>query len=121
MNRYEKALKRCVESEEVKQTLKKLLYETAMNCLDSIYIGQHPSDTYADIANNRVDTWVDLVPTADVRENVHGKWLVIEDELWEGGGRYECSVCGYGFAFGAFHEMDEQHYCPNCGATMDGE
>lgn len=58
-------------------------------------------------------------PIADVRENVHGKWLVIEDELWEGGGRYECSVCGCGFAFGAFHEMDEQHYCPNCGAKME--
>ena len=59
------------------------------------------------------------MPTADVVERKVGKWLVIEDELWEGGGRYECSVCGCGFAFGAFHEMDEQHYCPNCGAQMD--
>ena len=66
------------------------------------------------------DEIVDAQPTAEVVERKKGKWLVIEDEQWKGGGRYECSVCEYGFAFGAFHEMDEQHYCPNCGAEMEG-
>ena len=66
-------------------------------------------------------------PTADVVEVKYGKWLVIEndeDELWAGGGRYECSACGYGFSFAGFFEMNEQHYCPHCGARMeawDGE
>lgn len=60
-------------------------------------------------------------PTADVQEVKHGIWYVIHDEDWFGGGRYECSECGYGFSFGGFHEMDEQYYCPHCGAKMEVE
>ena len=61
-------------------------------------------------------------PTADVQEVKHGKWLVIEndeDELWKGGGHYECTACGYGFSFGGFFEMNTLPYCPNCGAKME--
>lgn len=61
-------------------------------------------------------------PTADVQEVRHGKWLVIEndeDELWQGGGHYECTACGYGFSFGGFFEMNTLPYCPHCGAKME--
>ena len=64
---------------------------------------------------------IDELPTADVVEVKHGKWLVIEndeDELWEGGGHYECTACGYGFSFGGFFEMNTLPYCPNCRAEM---
>ena len=61
------------------------------------------------------------MPTADVAEVKHGKWLVIEDELWKGGGRYECSACGYGFSFDGYFELDELPYCPHCGAKMEVE
>ena len=64
---------------------------------------------------------VNEIPTADVKEVKHGIWYVIHDEDWFGGGRYECSECGYGFSFGGFHEMDEQYYCPHCGAEMEVE
>ncbi len=73
--------------------------------------------------NDAVDI-VENTPTADVAEVRHGKWLVIEndeDELWKGGGHYECSSCGYGFSFGGYFELDEEPYCPHCGAKMDGE
>lgn len=66
--------------------------------------------------------WLDEQPTADVAEVKHGKWLVIdndEDELWKGGGHYECSACGYGFSFGGFFEMNTLPYCPHCGAKME--
>ena len=88
---------------------------------------------------------VDKAPTADVQEVItlesaidflhkigwlqehdkaltevrHGKWLVVDDDLWRGGGRYECSACGYGFSFGGFFEMNTLPYCPHCGAKME--
>lgn len=48
-------------------------------------------------------------PTADVRENVHGKWLYTDD-LYE---TPFCSVCKW-------ESLDylEFNYCPNCGADM---
>ena len=58
----------------------------------------------------------------ELTEVKHGKWLVIEndeDELWEGGGHYECTACGYGFSFGGFFEMNTLPFCPHCGAKME--
>ena len=69
-----------------------------------------------------VGTFIDMVtdmPTADVVEVKHGRW--IKDRLCStSGGTYgvrRCSVCedyyqdvGYGW-----------NYCPNCGAKMEGE
>lgn len=60
---------------------------------------------------------IDKIPTADVVEVKHGRW--IKDRLCStSGGTYgvrRCSVCedyyqdiGYGW-----------NYCPNCGARMD--
>lgn len=43
------------------------------------------------------------IPSADVRENVHGEWL--EENI--------CSVCG------DYNEF-RTNYCPNCGADMRG-
>ena len=43
---------------------------------------------------------------ADVRENIHGRWIVDED------GNIECSVCGH-------HGVGDL-YCERCGAVMDG-
>lgn len=80
---------------------------------------------WATILNERTSFKFDIVdaPTADVVEVKHGKWLVIEDNkgLWSGGGHYECSACRSGFSFSGFFELDEQPYCPHCGAKMDGE
>ena len=47
----------------------------------------------------------DRVPTADVRENIHGMWIIDED------GNIECSVCGH-------HGVGDL-YCERCGAQMD--
>ena len=51
------------------------------------------------------------IPAADVVEVVRGKWLPsdIPDSILD-----KCSECG--FDTGAF----TFHYCPNCGAKMDG-
>lgn len=55
------------------------------------------------------------IPSADVRENIHGTW-----EEWKGS-RYPglpiCSNCKMGFSF----NFKKYNFCPNCGADMRGE
>lgn len=56
---------------------------------------------------------IENIPTADVRENVHGEWLyeqLIPNTI-EGKMYGECSVC---------HKVRiVDNFCPNCGAVMD--
>ena len=47
-----------------------------------------------------------------------GAWKNIEDKAYAGGGATVCTYCGKGFAWGAYHEVDEWEYCPNCGKKM---
>lgn len=43
----------------------------------------------------------------------HGRWLHIQDDL------SECSACcSYWIPYGDEYDY---HYCPNCGAKMDGK
>ena len=60
------------------------------------------------------------LPAADVQPVRHGRWKFKEDKAWVGNGKYWCSVCRYGFASGAYHEVDEFKFCPMCGSKMDG-
>ena len=53
-------------------------------------------------------------PTADVVEVVHGEWIPID----VGDCCYRCSVCN--FVRDAYL-LEEDNYCPHCGARMDGE
>ena len=110
---------RYIDAEKAKEELKHWCMETAVNSV-GIGIG-YQCDAYADVAINRIDKWIDDVPTADVQEVKHGKWLVEDDEddLWQGGGHYECTACGYGFSFGGFFEMNTLPFCPHCGAKME--
>ena len=53
---------------------------------------------------------IDDAPSVDAVEVVHGEWekYLNEGLLWR------CSVCGSRI-------NAPYHYCPNCGAKMDGE
>ena len=56
------------------------------------------------------------IPTADVRENKHGKWLLFENanySSFDNSSEYiiKCSLCG--------KEGSATLFCPNCGAIMD--
>lgn len=68
--------------------------------------------------------FIDLVNDATVIEDVvevkHGYWTAHPAS-------YECSICeneffveGYAEDYDAVEDWD-LHYCPNCGAKMDGE
>lgn len=53
---------------------------------------------------------IDDAPTADVAPVVHGRWID------DGSGIIICPECERGYNLHAKYT----HYCPNCGAKMDG-
>ena len=61
------------------------------------------------------------LPAANVREDVHGKWL--HDHTDPAGGNFavvRCSVCGYK-AYAIAEHIRNGNFCPKCGARMDGD
>ena len=56
-----------------------------------------------------LDEIIDDIPTADVRENVKGRWIADELTGWL------CSNCGEHIVLNVKMHGD---YCPNCGAQM---
>ena len=57
---------------------------------------------------------IDSAPTVDAVEVVHGSWIELPSMAPE----YKCSECGQSYEW---WEVSEAHYCPNCGAKMDGD
>ena len=51
------------------------------------------------------------IPTADVRENVKGRWIDYRENRWI---YARCSECG------TVHDT-KTNFCPYCGADMRGE
>lgn len=78
------------------------------------------ADDYAYAAADLLDT----VPTADVAEVKHGKWVKNQEDIYWGNHfiRRNCSICGgapiYQEGLGAYKLTP---YCPYCGAKMDKE
>ena len=71
---------------------------------------------------------IDSQPTADVRENVKGRWVEVVDrtEMYDKEGvktwgmLFQCNQCG--FILNAIEGHTGQYnFCPNCGAEMRGE
>lgn len=65
---------------------------------------------------------VDDSPTVDAVEVVHGEWEITEDDYFDLV-EMKCSVCGESYGFEDYEDDTPQnyHYCPNCGAKMDGD
>ena len=53
---------------------------------------------------------MDEIPTADVAEVRHGRWLCVDTDTEQ---FFLCNRCKK-------KEYWESDYCPNCGARMDG-
>lgn len=69
---------------------------------------------------------VQYIPAADVVEVRHGKWLETQEPLgWRDVDCIECSVCHESWIMDEDSSIDDYecmwHYCPNCGAKMDGK
>ena len=63
---------------------------------------------YHDKNNCRDLLAFNLMPSADVRENVHGEWIIHRGNWAD---EFECSVC---------HKVSKMqgNFCPNCGSRM---
>ena len=61
-------------------------------------------------------------PTVDAVEVVHGYWVILPDDYFDLV-EMKCSVCGESWGFEEYEDCIPQnyHYCPNCGAKMDGD
>ena len=61
-------------------------------------------------------------PAVDAVEVVHGYWEKIEDDYFDLV-NLKCSVCGEEWCFEDYDDClpKNYHYCPNCGAQMDGD
>jgi hypothetical protein len=58
-------------------------------------------------------------PTADVVEVVHSEWK--DDVFVKGYPSVKCPECNIRFCDIISNHRCMWHYCPNCGAKMDGE
>lgn len=56
-------------------------------------------------------------PAVDVQEVRHGEWKLCYEDWREQIAGDECSACGFQH-YGTC--ISRYHYCPNCGAKMDG-
>ena len=71
------------------------------------------------ISSEEVEQAIEDAQTVEAVEVVHGEWSTIEDDYC-GMIALECSVCNAQWWFEDDVSFGKYHYCPNCGAKMDG-
>lgn len=107
----------CVDAigrKQAREIIRKRLYESAMN--NAGYKCEAP-EIFKDIAENRLDVWLDEVP--NVIPKNEGKWEMLgkwkanrafgaypTEQMWI------CSICGH-------QTMQRHRHCPNCDADMN--
>ena len=77
-----------IDREEAKAWLKSQLYATAIN---NIGLRRSADEVYAEIAQNRIENWVDAIPSAtaqsivqhSTRKDENGVLWVLGDNGWE--------------------------------------
>ncbi len=88
-------------------------------------ISQYPKNVFTaqiDYAQGMRDVIDDIqnAPTVDAVEVVHGRWEFSHTTTVEKYDVVKCSNCGHE-AFAIANYVKYGHYCPNCGAKMDGD
>lgn len=99
-------MSRYIDDDEALKTIKKMLYETALN---NFTTDRKFADDCEEIAEHRLATWVSLVPTSDVVEVVRCKDCKYYSYIQMGSNPGVCAVnilaytatepenyCGYG-------------------------
>lgn len=95
------------------------------NALRTDYLKKHRmTDTEFDICYPwwQFSKAIANAPTVDAVEVVHGEWEITEDDYHDLV-EMKCSVCGESYGFEDYEDdiPKNYHYCPNCGAKMDGD
>ena len=65
----------------------------------------------------RVKTLLMRIPAADVEPVRHGAWYPCFEDWRQQQEGNKCSVCGFEYYGTGIRRF---HYCPNCGAKMEG-
>ena len=73
------------------------------------------SGIYADAYNDLAEDFYSI-PAADVAPVVHGRWIMSSDRP----DTIICDCCREAFDVWKA-DINRHHYCPYCGARMDGE
>lgn len=96
------------------EELENLVQHEIDDCKEELATANYESTKglfYIISAAKRVVTIAKNMPSADVRENIHGEWQI---EMEYGAEIYTCSKCG-------FESADDSNFCSECGADMKGK
>ena len=100
-------MSRYIDANALIEAIKNELWD--WKTLDDITATSVLKQTITDIQNQ---------PTADVRENVHARWIRHgighKNVPWG----FDCSACGEWYVIDK-SRLGEYLFCPNCGAVMD--
>lgn len=66
-----------------------------------------------------VGMMIDDAPTEDVVEVKHAYWKVVDVDIDTDSATVECTNCGYTDVFVEERELEDNRFCPGCGAKMD--
>lgn len=73
-----------------------------------------------DHAIRYISNKVEDIPSADVRPERHGEWIL--DDSDEYANHFHCSRCGFEKdTCNEIYDEPQPNYCENCGAKMDGK
>lgn len=93
--------------------------EVALNHRLSFLMAENSEyDHYTSGYDEAVDTVENFPSAADVAPVVHGRWKQCFEDWRQQIEGDKCSACGFEH-YGT--SINHYHYCPNCGARMDGE
>ena len=83
-----------------------------------IYEYEYPtaSGAFDEFVSKTLENIIYNAPTVDAEPVRHGKWQPMNERNEIYGDVYMCDNCGRGFV-----SCENFHYCPKCGAKMDGE
>ena len=111
----EQMVAECIEREELLNRIRSLIGQITPleESRDMFY---HDSGMNAGITRAMLE--VRDMPAADVEPVVHGRWVLIETGY--SAKIYECSECKDDDYWKHHFAGGFEHYCPNCGARMDG-
>ena len=84
--------------------------EVAVKAFNNFDAGRADSPSFTLLRPEEFAEYLYELPTADVAPVVHGRWID------NGSGIIICPECERGYNLHAKYT----HYCPNCGAKMDG-
>ena len=110
---------RLIDADELKEDLRHYFTD---GVLDGISAKLAFNQILHDIDNAptvKAYTLEDVEPTIKVLDKRPvGKWIFQRDRDASGGAFYKCSLCKIKYSVGAYFEINEENYCPNCGSQM---